>query len=404
LDEGTLLAPVIGVINELTTWILSASYSNPTTAWIVWDLIARNWALTAICVTLLILAVTPVLIVRKYVNISLNILKDTPPPLSMGPRDFIPLVNGEDVEFRAFDGLSLRGVFFRADPKVARRGTIIFAHEYASEKSSCARYCRPLLAAGYDVFSFDFRGHGDSSREPGYTPRQWASDREVSDMMGAIAFVEDWLEARGLPVRLGLFGISRGACAAILAAQNDPRVRAILVDGAFSTDTTIEYLMRRWAYIFAKVRFVYENHPPVFWRFLRWAMIFQAQRELGVEFPSVRKALMRMAPRPMFFIHGQKDTYIPVEQTEGLYALASQPKYRWIVPGAKHNQSVVLQPDRYAALTVAFFDRYLAEMEPSEAFFADGIAAEFGRPLAEPALVGSRAHRTDEASLAASHR
>jgi fermentation-respiration switch protein FrsA (DUF1100 family) len=375
-------------VNEITTqlagWALSVTHNHHVSAWIVWDLIARNWALTAICITLLILAITPLLIVRKYVNISLNILKDTPPPLSMGPRDFIPLTGGEEVEFRAFDGLNLRGVFYRADPDLRRRGMIIFAHEYASDKESCARYCRSLLESGYDVFSFDFRGHGDSSREPGYTPRQWASDREVSDMVGAIAFVEDWLEANDLPVRVGLFGISRGAGAAILAAQNNPRVRAFLVDGAFSTDTTIEHLMRRWAYIFAKVRFVYENHPPVFWRFLRWAMIQRAERELGVEFPSVRKALLRMRPRPMFFIHGQKDTYIPVEQTEGLYALASQPKYCWIVPGAKHNQPVIIQPEQYAARTVAFFDRYLAELEPAHAFFTDGIAAEFGQPLADP--------------------
>lgn len=356
---------------------------TPTDALVIWDMVARNWALTAILATLLILVITPILIFRKYINISLNILKDTPPPLSRGPRDFVP-IDGEDVDFRAFDGLSLRGTFYRAEAETSERGTIIFAHEYASDKSSCARYCRPLLEAGYDVFSFDFRGHGESSQEPGYKPRQWASDREVSDMIGAIAYVEDMLETRGDPVKLGIFGISMGAGAAILASQNDPRVHALCVDGAFSTDTTIEHLMKRWAYIFAKVRFVYENHPPAFWRILRWGMIQQAQRDLGVEFPSVRKALMRMNPRPMFFIHGERDSYIPVEQTELLYALASQPKYKWIVPGAKHNQSVIIQPEQYAARTVAFFDRYLADLPPADGFFTDGEVAELAQPLAQP--------------------
>lgn len=355
----------------------------PVNAWVIWDLVARNWALTAIFLTLAILAITPVLIFRKYINISLNILKDTPPPLSRGPRDFVPL-EGEKVGFRAFDGLNLRGVLYPAALDVPRRGTIIFAHEYASDQSSCARYCRPLVLAGYDVFSFDFRGHGDSSEEPGYKPRQWASDREVSDMMGAIAYVEDLLETRGDVVKLGVFGISRGAGAAILAAQSDPRVHALCVDGAFSTDTTIEHLMKRWAYIFAKVRFVYENHPPAFWRILRWGMIRQAQHELGVEFPSVRKALMRMKPRPIFFIHGERDSYIPVEQTELLYALSAQPKYKWVVPGAKHNQSVIVQPELYAARTVAFFDRYLANLAPADEFFTDGSIAELVQPLAQP--------------------
>jgi len=389
---------VIDTANELVAWVLALTDPTGVSAWVVWDLIVRNWALTAICVTLAILVITPVLILHKYVKISLNILKDTPPPLSRGPRDFVPLA-GEEVEFRAFDGLTLRGALYRANSDTIRRGMIIFAHEYASDQSSCARYCRPLLEAGYDVFSFDFRGHGQSSHEPGYEPRQWASDRELSDMTGAIAYVEDWLEAHGYPVKLGIFGISRGAGAAILAAQNDPRIHALLVDGAFSTDTTIEHLMRRWAYIFAKVRFVYENHPPGFWRILRWCMIQKAQRELGVEFPSVRKALMRMRPRPMFFIHGEKDSYIPVEQTLLLYALSSQPKYKWIVPGAKHNQPVIVQPEQYASRTVAFFDRFLADRPQAGGFFAEGVIAELAQPLAEPDR--SRIKETADVDVAA---
>ena len=54
---------------------------------------------------------------------------------------------------------------------------------------------------------------------------------------------------------------------------------------------------------------------------------------------------MRMVPRPILFIHGGRDSYIPVEQSRLLYAQSAQPRYLWIVPGAKHNQSVVVEPD-----------------------------------------------------------
>ena len=60
------------------------------------------------------------------------------------------------------------------------------------------------------------------------------------------------------------------------------------LDGAFSTDRTIEYFMKRWAYIFAKVKVVYENHHPAFWRFLRWLLFVVARREFRCTFPSVR--------------------------------------------------------------------------------------------------------------------
>ncbi|MFQ6047810.1 MAG: alpha/beta hydrolase [Phycisphaerae bacterium] len=328
-------------------------------SWVVWDFAARNWALVSIVATVVTLVIIPAVILGRYVRIILNIMKDTTPPLSMGPRDFEPLV-GEPVDFRALDGVALRGMFLYGKRRGPRKGMILFAHEFASNMDSCARYCRPLLEAGYDVFSFDFRGHGGSASQDDYTPRQWVSDRELADILGAVAFVEDWLERHGWPVEIGLFGISRGACAAILAAEHDPRIRCLICDGAFSTDTILEYLMKRWAYIFARVRFVYQNHPPSFWRLLRWIVMRFTRRYFRCEFPSVRKALMRMAPRPVFFIHGQKDSYIPVEQTHLLYGLAAQPKYIWIVPGAKHNQGVVVEPAQYASRTVAFFDRYLA--------------------------------------------
>lgn len=325
----------------------------------VWEYLAPNWAMVSMLLTVLFIVVTSWLILRKYVKLMLNIIRDTPPPLAMGPCDF-QRIDGKKVVFRAFDNLNLRGMFLFSRQAPAR-GMVLFAHEFSSDMYSCARYCRPLLTAGYDVFSFDFRGHGDSSGEPGYQPRQWPSDREVNDMLGAIAYVEDWLERHGRPVEIGLFGISRGAGAAIMAAQNNPAVKAIISDGAFSSDTTLEYLMRRWAYIFAKVRFVYENHPPQFWRFLRWLLFRECRRKLNCSFPSVRKALKHMAPdKAILFIHGERDSYIPVEQSQLLYNLAPGPKSLWIVPGAKHNQSVVVKPDYYAARTVTFFDEYLA--------------------------------------------
>lgn len=351
--------------------------------WIVWDFIVKNWALISIGVTVILLVLTPVIVIRKYVRISYNIIKDTPPPLSMGPRDFRPLA-GEPVSFRALDGLNLQGMFHRAAEGLPRRGMILFAHEYASEKESCARYCRPLIAAGYDVFTFDFRNHGESSREDSYTARQWVTEREVDDMGGALAFVQDWLRENRLPVEVGLFGISRGAGAGIIATADDPTVTCLCCDGVFSTDKALERLMKRWAYIFATVRFVYQNHPPEFWRFLRWRLLRVARRRLKCEFPSVRKVLMRSAPKPMFFIHGQRDSYIPVELALDLYAIAGQPKHLWIVNGAKHNQCVVVEPDTYARRTVAFFDRYLAGLPTPEA------------PIDEDDLLGDWYEGSDE--------
>lgn len=342
-------------------------------AWSVQTFISRNWAMVAIASTIVTLVLVPFLILRKYVRIALNVMENTQPPLARDPLDF-ERVRGETVTFPSYDGMPLNGMIVRAPPDVPRRGMIVFAHEFCSDLHSCARYCRPLIDAGYDVFSFDFRGHGQSPAEPDYHPKQWVTDRELNDIRGAVAFIAAWLEERKLDPHIGLVGISRGACAAILVAAENERIRAVLVDGAFSTDTVIEHYMQRWAYIFARVRVVYENHHPAFWRLLRWLMIRCAARRFGCRFLSVRKAISRMSPRPMLFIHGEKDSYLPVEQSRKLYALAAQPKTLWVAPGARHNQAVVVHPEKYAKLTLRFFNTHLAAMADEPESTA-GVAA-----------------------------
>jgi len=352
----------------------------------------------AVALGALLLLVYPAAILRKYVRIMINILDEHAEVDDGGNgRNGLSLVH-ERVGFSAADGHPLKGVILsargqRADPPrngtgngtnghrsrngsngatvhppaaaVAYKGTIVFAHEFGSVRSSCLRYCRPLLRAGYDVFAFDFRGHGESPPEDGYKPRQWVSDREQADMVGAIGFITSHLERRLRPRDIALFGLSRGAGASILGAVGRTDVRAIVTDGAFSSDTALEYLMRRFATVFARIRIVAENHPPAFWRFLRWLLFRECRRKFNCRFPSVRKAMAKLGPRPILFIHGERDSYIPVTQSQILYDRALGPKSLWMVPGAKHNSAIAVQPQEYANRVVAFLDEYLAVDTPT---------------------------------------
>ena len=353
------------------------------------DLLYRNWALTSIVLTLAVLITFPTLILRKYIKIISNLFRDAPVPLSVEVRDY-DLRDYESVECRSFDGHRLAGVFFPANPDLPLRGTVIFAHELDSSKYSAMRYCRGLIDAGYEVFAFDFRGQGESASEPGYRSLLWPSDKEQSDILGAIAYVEDYLERQDRPKRLGLIGVSRGAGAVILGAVGTASVKAIVVDGAFSSDAYLEYLMRRWVSIFAKVRLVYENHHPLFWRLLRWLAMWRVSRELNCRFPSVRKAIDRLGRTPVYIIHGEKDGHIPVAQARMLYDIAHGPKYLWICPGAKHNQSVAVQPNAYASYSVRFFNCHLAEQRPDGAMDDAKLLSDLTQPLAEPVRVSPR--------------
>jgi uncharacterized protein len=337
-----------------TVWILASG-----------GFVQRHWAALLIAVTLVSLLTFVVLLLGRYVRIALNIFIDTPPPLATATLE-LQRLQGEEVRFRSFSGTSLRGMLVRCQNRNDYRGTIIFCHEYGADMYSCARYVRPLVESGFDIFTFDFRGHGESSNNGRYRPLQWPSDKELEDVLGATAHVESMLASEGKPVNIGLFGISRGAGAGLLAASSDPNIKAIVCDGAFCTDRTVISFMRRWAHIFARVKLVYEHHGERFWRTLLWWMLRFAQSRLGCKFPSVSRALQTMASRPIFFIHGRRDSYIRADQTRYLYERAPSPKYHWVVRGAKHNQSVVVEPAEYATRTIAFFRRHLAGEDVSE--------------------------------------
>lgn len=303
-------------------------------------------------------SVYPAAVLRKYIRIVMNILNDQAPPPGQDTRD-VGQLEGEVVSFRARDGLRLEGVLVPGQTDNGYRGVIIFAHEFGSDRRSCSRYCNALLRAGYDVFAFDFRGHGASGSEEGYRPRQLPSDREEADMLGAIAFVQSHLEEECRVPRIGVFGISRGAGAAILASVGIESVRAIVTDGAYCNDTILEYYMKRFARIFAKIRIVAENHPPAFWRFLRWLLLRECRRRFKCSFPSVRKAAIRIGKKPILLVHGEKDSYIPVRQSQILYDILAGPKKLWIVPDARHNHSIMVRTKEYGDRVVRFFDEHL---------------------------------------------
>jgi hypothetical protein len=85
---------------------------------------------------------------------------------------------------------------------------------------------------------------------------------------------------------------------------------------------------------------------------------------------------------PMLFIHGERDTYIPLEQAQVLYRLARGPKSLWVVPGARHNQSIHQQPESYERRLVAFFDEHLGGAATSESM-TGSVMSELAQPLAE---------------------
>jgi len=339
--------------------------------------LAENWLLIGGVAAAIVLVILAMLYLARYLRLAVNLFLDTPLPVTANLHDYTP-PEGEIVYFPSLEGRQLRGMFIEPPAGVGDRGTILFCHEFGSDMLSAGRYAPALVEAGYTVFTFDFRGHGASFTQAHYEPRHWPSNHEVHDILAAVAYVKSQRppEDRGL----GVLGISRGASAAAVAAALNADIRCLAVDGAFSTDHSIDGLLKRWVQIFARVDLARADRSMTAYRFFRSLMLFYVELKCRCRFPSTRRALGRLDSAPILFIHGERDAYIPPEQTRALFDAKPGPKEIWMCPGAKHNQAVATDPDTYHRRLLGFFDRYLATGEPD----GDGDAAtESGeRPLA----------------------
>lgn len=287
-------------------------------------------------------------------------------PLFIIPRGQ-PVEGAEDVRFQSTDGIELCGCYLRTTAS-QRKGVILFGLEYGSNRWACVPYCEQLLAKGFDIFSFECRGQGDSGKHEGYEPLQWVTNFEVSDTQAALAYLKNRPDAD--PRGIGFFGISKGGGAGLLAAANDPYVRCFVTDGVFGTFTTMVPYMRKWVAIYNKNYFIQHCLPSWYYEMIgRYAVRRLSRQRLNCRFPDLEKVMKKLAPRPLLMIHGGADTYIKPEMTEALFRRAREPKELWLVDGAKHNQALNVAGEEYHRRVLDFFETRLmaprTETEPT---------------------------------------
>ena len=287
----------------------------------------------------------------RYTPIISRVFEEKPMflPLRAGPFE-----GGEDVRFSTADGLELVGTYWKARSE-GRAGVMVFCHEYLGDRWSAMPYAEQLLDRGFDLFSFDFRNHGQSSSDPDYAPLQWVTDHELNDLRAALAYLRSRDDAD--PAGVGLFGVSRGGGTALCVAGHDPRVWGVVTDGAFPTRGMMLAYIVRWAEIFVGNGFLWKLVPIYVFDLLAWVSRLRTQARLGCRYANVERGVARIAPRPWLAIHGAKDAYIGVDIARKLFDRAGDPKELWIVDGAKHNRCREREPVAYAARVAGFVGR-----------------------------------------------
>jgi pimeloyl-ACP methyl ester carboxylesterase len=241
----------------------------------------------------------------------------------------------EAIELQTSDRLTLGGVWIPAD---GSDKAIVIMHGHGGSYDYDLYRAPALHTAGFNVLLFDFRAHGRSEGK-----RMTFGYEEQRDVLAAIAF----LHKRGIR-HIGLLGFSYGGMAAMISTPNSPDVEAVISDGGPARIRT------------AIARHAVELGIPLWLgKALAWLIISMTSLRLGVNlfrYEPIRW-VGKIAPRPILFIHGNHDQYLP--DFDELYAAARQPKELWRLPDAGHTTASQLYPEEHARRVIEFFQRYL---------------------------------------------
>jgi fermentation-respiration switch protein FrsA (DUF1100 family) len=263
-------------------------------------------------------------------------------------------------------GHAMPGYFFW--PKRANGATVALVHGVSAEiVAPYFLWIRALLAAGFQVLTFELDGHGDN-------PRELCFPGIEENVPAAIAYLEAQPEVD--PARLGLLGVSLGGACIFRAL---PELEGIRVAATIAAPHRV--VLNQWQMMLeAAGTFNPELLPVVFeasseamlaflTRPLRWG---SAHAPCALDFldPRIESAIRDLiayldplahAPEaavPMLVVAGEWDQLAPAWQAEDLYAATAGPKAITIRPRRNH---FTVMADRPAiATTVAWFERWLA--------------------------------------------
>jgi hypothetical protein len=189
--------------------------------------------------------------------------------------------------------------------------TIILCHGYESSRGELLTLESGLQDHQYNVFIFDFAAHGTNGgiSTLGY--------REVDEVRGAV----DLLAARPDldPTRFGLWGYNLGAYAALREAENDKRIRALVLDSVYDEPKQM-----------VKVG-VERNGLGKFPFMVRAAQVsFDYLNYANREDPPLSKKLSALAGVPTLYIQALDDPELG-EATRQIFLKAPEPREQAVI-------------------------------------------------------------------------
>lgn len=276
-----------------------------------------------------------------------------------------PLNLQRAVSFHAPRGPELRGEFW-AQPQPA--ATVIICHGYRTPRARMRPVALLEYAHGFNVLTFDFRGHGESA-----AAATSGGAAEVHDLRAAVDLAAAQPET--LPRRIVLHGFSMGAATALLLAPH-PDVAAIVADSPYARLDDILRTLIAWqlsaesATWAPPAQLLGRLVPAIAWTAVlasrpifrlrygypligRPESVFKRMRGHEHTAPAVNSP-------PILLIHASGDNFVPIGHARRIAAAAAVcdvPLETYFVEGEGHCGAYGLDPDAYVAKVMEFIAR-----------------------------------------------
>jgi pimeloyl-ACP methyl ester carboxylesterase len=215
----------------------------------------------------------------------------------------------QDAEF-GDAALRLRG--WRCPTPADFRGTIVFLHGIADNRTSAIGVIQRFRPRGFDVIAYDSRGHGESDGDTctyGFF--------EKSDLRGILDAVR--------PGPIVLIGTSLGAAVALQEAAADRRVTAVVAAETFSDLRTVATERAPFGFTSVSIRRAFQ--------------LAEERGRFSVDAASPQAAAPAIACL-VLLIHGEMDRDTPPDHSKRVFDALRGDKQLVLVPGVGHNASM----------------------------------------------------------------
>lgn len=256
------------------------------------------------------------------------------------------LLTAKQRQILSQDNLILHAYFIAAPEPTDRY--VILCHGYKNSALSMAEYAAVYHQAGWNVLVPDHRAHGYSQGR--YITMGWKEHQDL--ILWANSLID-----QNPQVQIVLHGISMGAATVMMAAGSPelpPHVVAVVEDcGYTSLSDELED------------KISHSLGLPAFPLVTVTSLLSRIQ--IGNFLGAIDCVdAVSHSEIPILFIHGENDVFVPFWMQEELYAAATCPKIKLVVPNAAHAQSQGVNPQLYWSTVDFFINRFMSQETPSE--------------------------------------